>query len=84
MKIKIPAIDDGKLYKLITVSVNNTLLTTQGSLDQHSFPYVVIDGLVFHSRSVRKCASCFEHYWVCLNESWQEFSEGWVVNELQM
>ena len=82
MLTKIPAIDDGKLYKLITVSVNNTLLTKQGSLNQHSFPYVVIDGLVFHSRSVRKCASCFEHYWTPLNESWEEFSEGWVVDEL--
>ena len=78
---KIYAVDDGKLYTLVTLQ-HDKLLTTQGGLHQHSFPYVVIDGYVWHSRSVRKCASCFEHYWTPLNETWDEFSKGWIVNEL--
>lgn len=79
---RIEAVDDGKVYTLVTIGLNNTLITTQGKLTYTTFPYVVIDGMVWHSRVYRKCRNCFEHYWAPLNERWEEFLKGWVVNEL--
>lgn len=83
--MKIEAKDDGKLYtviRLLNDHIGTYLLIDTDRLDS-SAPYVVIDGMVHHGRLQARCPFCKEKYWMPLNQTFEEFTEGWRITDLR-
>lgn len=83
--MKIEAKNDGKLYTVIHVLKDGQgpyLLISTERLDS-SAPYVVIDGMVYHGRLHARCPNCQEKYWMPLNQTLQEFKQGWQVTDIR-
>ena len=84
--MKIEAKDDGKLYTTIRVAndhIGPYLLIGTDRLSS-SDPYVVIDGMVHHGRLHARCPNCKEKYWMPLNQTLEEFTQGWRVADLRI
>lgn len=83
--MKIEAKNDGKLYtviRLLNDEQGTYLLIETDRLDSLA-PYVVIDGMVHHGRLHVRCPNCKEKYWMPLNQTVKEFTEGWSVTDLR-
>lgn len=83
--MKIEAKNDGKLYTVIRLLKDEQgtyLLIDTDRLDS-SAPYVVIDGMVHHGRLHARCPNCQEKYWMPLNQTLEEFKQGWRVTDIR-
>lgn len=83
--MKIEAKNDGKLYTVIRLLQDEQgtyLLIASERLDS-SAPYVVIDGMVHHGRLHARCPNCQEKYWIPLNQTLEEFKQGWRVTNIR-
>lgn len=83
--MKIEAKNDGKLYTVIRLLQDEQgtyLLIASERLDS-SAPYVVIDGMVHHGRLHARCPNCQEKYWITLNQTLEEFKQGWRVTDIR-
>lgn len=84
--MKIEAKNDGKLYtviRLLNDEQGTYLLIETDRLDS-SAPYVVIAGKVYHGRLHARCPNCQEKYWMPLNQTLEEFTQGWRVSDLRI
>ncbi len=83
--MKIEAKNDGKLYTVIRLLKDEQgtyLLIDTDRLDSLA-PYVVIDGMVYHGRLHARCPNCQEKYWMPLNQTLEEFKQGWRVTDIR-
>lgn len=84
--MKIEAKNNGKLYTVIHLlhdEQGTYLLIASERLDS-SAPYVVIAGKVYHGRLHARCPNCQEKYWMPLNQTLEEFTQGWRVADLRI
>lgn len=83
--MKIEAKNDGKLYTVIRLLKDEQgtyLLIDTDRLDSLA-PYVVIDGMVHHGRLHTRCPNCQEKYWMPLNQTLEEFKQGWRITDIR-